>query len=255
MSRLEPTTMSRKRKDLIAHNEKLPYIKAKNEQQQLFINDLTDEKLSLVISDGCAGTGKTYLAVAAGLIGLKTGKYKRLIITRPLVEAGKSMGYLPGSADEKIDPYLQPMFDEMRNFVSTDEIREFINNGKNRVGEKEIIICPLNFMRGRNFHDAFMILDEGSSANREELMLFITRIGNNSKAVIIGDSHQSDLYTTEYYFNKRKFNPEYKETMAFEWLMDKIDGCEGVSIVVFDVDCVVRNPVIGTILKYMKLEV
>jgi len=248
--------MARKKlsKEIVAHNEKLPYIKAKHPDQQLFIDDLKDDSLPICINNSLAGSGKTYISIGLGLLGLKSGKYNRLIISRPMVETGKSMGFLPGLLEEKIDPYLQPMFDEMRNFITSDDIKQFILNGKNRNGSQELIICPLNFMRGRNFHDSYMILDEASSCTREELLLFVTRIGNNSKAVIIGDTAQSDLFTNDYYFNKRKFDKQYEEKQAFEWFMDKIDGCEGVSITEFGIECVVRNPIIGKVLKHMNLE-
>lgn len=253
---MEPkNTMARKKNTVTVQNsQKLPYIRAKHPDQQNFIDDLKNSDIHVCINNSLAGSGKTAIAIGIGLHGLLTGKYERIILSRPIIEAGKQLGFLPGSAFEKQEPYLQPFFDEIIRHTSKEDLAKFLENGENRFGKDEIIICPTNFMRGRTFNNSYMILDEAQSCTREELLLFTTRLGNNSKAVIIGDESQSDLFTNEYYFNKRKFDKKYEEEMAFSWFMDKIDGCEGVSITEFSSDCVVRNPVIGTILKYMKIE-
>ena len=193
-----------------------------------------DHKDSLYLTDNYIPTHNTKLAVAYGVEKLLAGDYKRLIITRPVVEAGEHLGYLPGGFSEKLDPYLQPIYYELSHYLSKQELETFINNGINRRGENEIIIAPLAYMRGMNYHDSYMILDECQNCTKEQIKLFVTRIGFNSKAVLVGDSTQSDL-------------PSGKSGVYY-WL-EKLKGIKDVSTFQLDKSDIIRNPVISRILE------
>jgi len=151
--------------------------------------DLIDTK-DLVFAIGPAGTGKTYLAVAKAVEALKKNKVKKVILTRPAVEAGEQLGFLPGDLKEKIDPYLIPLYDALAEFLGKQNMKELI--------EKEIIeIAPLAYMRGRTLENAFVILDEAQNASSTQLKMFLTRLGFNSKMIITGDPSQTDLRKIE----------------------------------------------------------
>jgi phosphate starvation-inducible PhoH-like protein len=189
---------------------------------------------SVVLATGPAGCGKTKVSVAYGIEKLLFGDFKRLVVTRPVVEAGEKLGYLPGSFSEKIDPYLQPIYYELLQYLSKAQLQEFINNGANCRGDKEIIIAPLAYMRGMNYHDAYMILDEAQNCTSEQIKLFITRVGFNSKAVLVGDDKQSDLLPG-------------KSGLPF-WY-EKLQGIEGVGTFRLSNVDIIRNPVISKILS------
>jgi phosphate starvation-inducible PhoH-like protein len=144
------------------------------------------ERFDLVLSIGPAGTGKTYLAMAAGVADLLRKRVSRIILTRPVVEAGEKLGFLPGTLEEKIDPYLRPLHDALFDMMEADRVNRLIE-------QRQIEIAPLAYMRGRTFNDAFIILDEAQNASREQMKMFLTRLGMNSKAVITGDVTQIDL--------------------------------------------------------------
>ncbi len=207
-------------------------LKPKTKNQEEFIITLAENIVTL--ATGPAGCGKTHIAVAYGIEKLLSGYYKRLIITRPLVEAGENLGYLPGDFSEKIDPYLQPIYYELSRYLSKQELETFINNGSNRRGENEIVIAPLAYMRGMNFHDSYMILDECQNCTKEQIKLFITRVGFNSKAVLVGDDKQSDL-------------PNGKSGIYY-WL-DKLKGIKDVATFQLDKTDIIRNSVISRILE------
>ena len=157
---------------------------ARTEAQQRYL-DLLRTK-DLVFSSGPAGTGKTYLAVAAAVRSLREGSSKRLVLTRPAVEAGEHLGFLPGDLEDKIDPYLRPLFDALNDLMSPAATR--------RMRELDIIeVAPLAFMRGRTFNDSFVILDEAQNATRVQMKMFLTRLGERTKAVVTGDVSQTDL--------------------------------------------------------------
>jgi phosphate starvation-inducible PhoH-like protein len=157
---------------------------ARTEAQQRYL-DLLRTK-DLVFSSGPAGTGKTYLAVAAAVRSLREGSCKRLVLTRPAVEAGEHLGFLPGDLEDKIDPYLRPLFDALNDLMSPAATR--------RMRELDIIeVAPLAFMRGRTFNDSFVILDEAQNATRVQMKMFLTRLGERTKAVVTGDVSQTDL--------------------------------------------------------------
>ena len=140
----------------------------------------------MVFGIGPAGTGKTYLAMAMAISALQSHQVKRIILTRPAVEAGERLGFLPGDLTDKVDPYLRPLYDALRDMMDPERVA--------RLMEKEVIeVAPLAFMRGRTLNDAFIILDEAQNTTREQMKMFLTRIGYDSKAVITGDVTQVDL--------------------------------------------------------------
>lgn len=206
-------------------------LKPKTKNQEDLIITMAENTITL--ATGPAGCGKTKLAVAYGIEKLLNKEYKRLIITRPVVESGESLGYLPGSFSEKLDPYLQPIYYELSHYISKQELESFINNGINRRGQDEIIIAPLAYMRGMNYHDSYMVLDECQNCTKEQIKLFITRVGFNSKAVLVGDDKQSDL-------------PNGKSGIYY-WC-DKLKGIKDVATFQLDKTDIIRNPVISDIL-------
>lgn len=208
-----------------------PKLKPKTENQAELIRTIAENSVSVVL--GPAGSGKTKCSVAYGIEKLLFGDFKRLVVTRPVVEAGERLGYLPGSFAEKIDPYLQPIYYELLQYLSKAQLQEFMNNGANCRGEKEIIIAPLAYMRGMNYHDAYMILDEAQNCTQEQIKLFITRVGFNSKAVLVGDDRQSDL-------------PSGRSGLVY-W-HDKLQGIDDVGTFRLSNSDIVRNPVISRIL-------
>ncbi len=145
------------------------------------------EKNDLIFALGPAGTGKTYTAIALAVSALKDMRVKRIILSRPAVEAGESLGFLPGDLREKLDPYLQPLYDALLDMIPYRKLEKYIQ-------EKVIQIAPLAFMRGRTLSDAFVILDEGQNATYTQLKMFLTRMGENSKFIVTGDMTQIDLY-------------------------------------------------------------
>ncbi len=144
------------------------------------------EKYDIVFGIGPAGTGKTYLAMAAAVEALKKQQVRRIILTRPAIEAGESLGFLPGDMNEKISPYLRPLYDALYDMMETERIERYLETGI-------IEVAPLAYMRGRTLNDAFVILDEAQNCTAEQMKMFLTRLGFNSKAVITGDMTQSDL--------------------------------------------------------------
>lgn len=207
-------------------------LKPKTKNQEDLIN--TIDKNTITFAVGPPGTGKTKICVAYGIEKLLLGHYKRLILTRPVVEAGEHLGHLPGSYEEKINPYLQPVYYELLQYLSKQQLQTFINNGINCRGSEEIIIAPLAYMRGMNYHNAYMILDESQNCTREQIKLFITRVGFNSKAVLAGDDKQSDLPN-----NKSGINYWY----------EKLQGINSVGVFKLENVDIIRNPVISDILQ------
>ena len=143
-------------------------------------------KKDLVFAIGPAGTGKTYTSVALAVKFLKEKKVKRIILTRPAVEAGENLGFLPGDMNDKLDPYMQPLYDALREMIPKEKLKKFIESGT-------IQIAPLAYMRGRNLDDAFVILDEAQNTTHSQMKMFLTRMGKNAKFIITGDPGQIDL--------------------------------------------------------------
>ena len=161
-------------------------IRAKSEGQERYLDAI--EKNDLVVGIGPAGTGKTYLAVAMAVDALQKKRVKRIILARPAVEAGENLGFLPGDLQEKVDPYLRPLYDALEDMMPVERVRKALET-------RAIEIAPLAYMRGRTLHDAFVILDEAQNATTLQMKMFLTRLGLNSKAVITGDKTQIDLPT------------------------------------------------------------
>ena len=159
-------------------------IQPRSEGQAAYLEAIA--KNDIVISIGPAGTGKTYLAVAMAVDALLKNRVKRIILARPAVEAGESLGFLPGDLQEKVDPYLRPLYDALEDMLPQDRVRRYIES-------RTIEIAPLAYMRGRTLADAFVILDEAQNATRAQMKMFLTRLGLNSRTVITGDKTQIDL--------------------------------------------------------------
>jgi len=168
----------------IARNVKGKAIRAKTIGQREYIQAIRHKDLTFCI--GPAGTGKTYLAVVLATQALKNGHVKRIILTRPAVEAGESLGFLPGDLKEKVDPYLRPLYDALHDVLGTEQTARFLERGT-------IEIAPLAYMRGRTLDDAFVILDEAQNTTKAQMKMFLTRLGFGSKMVITGDKTQIDL--------------------------------------------------------------
>ena len=213
------------RKEIIKTNAGKP-IYAKTLAQKRYLEAI--EQNTVVLSIGPAGTGKTYLAVLVGLKKLKEGSIKQIILTRPAVEAGENLGFLPGDLKEKIDPYLRPLYDAMYEILGTKVVDDYITKGI-------IEIAPLAYMRGRTLENAYVILDEAQNTTVGQMKLFLTRLGFNSKMIVTGDITQSDL-------PKRVESGLVKAGRI-------LDHIPGIEILHFDAKDVVRHPLVQTILK------
>jgi phosphate starvation-inducible PhoH-like protein len=186
------------------------------------------EKNDMVFGIGPAGTGKTYLAVAMAISALLNKRVNRIILARPAVEAGERLGFLPGTLQEKVDPYLRPLYDALYDMVEPEKIDRYL--------EKNIIeIAPIAFMRGRTLNDAFVILDEAQNTTSEQMKMFVTRLGFNSKAVITGDITQIDL-------------PNASKSGLVE-AMKVLGNVEGISFQTFDEGDVVRHHLVQRIIR------
>jgi phosphate starvation-inducible PhoH-like protein len=187
------------------------------------------ERKDVVFGVGSAGTGKTYLAVAAALSALKEKKVGRLVLTRPAVEAGEVLGFLPGNLTEKILPYLRPLYDALYEMIEPDEVNKMIEHG-------QIEIAPLAYMRGRTLNNAAIILDEAQNTTGEQMFMFLTRLGEGSRCTITGDPSQVDL--------KRGVTSGLSEAMEI-----LSPGIKGVEFIEFGRRDVVRHPVVSSIIK------
>lgn len=201
-------------------------LKPKTPNQAEYIRAIAENDVTFCV--GPAGTGKTSVAVGLACEHLKEGKVRKIIITRPVVESGRTgLGFLPGSFQEKIHPYLIPVLEEMKLFLTDTLVKKYMSDGT-------IEVVPLEYMRGRNFHNCFMILDEAQNTTHEQIKMFITRIGRKSKAVVNGDIDQSDL------------PPAARG--ALENCLDKLEDTNLVGIVELTDDDIVRNRIISAIL-------
>ena len=170
--------------NIILHGQNGKIIKARTANQRKMISEI--EKNDMLFAIGPAGTGKTYTAVAIAVKSLKDKEVKRIIFTRPAVEAGENLGFLPGDLKEKLDPYMQPIYDALFDMIPIERLNEYIENGT-------IQIAPLAFMRGRTLDKAFVILDEGQNTTEQQMKMFLTRMGRSAKFIITGDGTQIDL--------------------------------------------------------------
>ena len=198
----------------------------RSKRQKEYVKALKTNQI--VMSLGPAGTGKTYLAVAVALAMLLEKRVERIILSRPAVEAGERLGFLPGDMKEKIDPYLRPLYDSLNDLLHFDKIQRKIESG-------EIEIAPLAFMRGRTLKNCFAILDEAQNATQMQIKMFLTRIGENSKIVVNGDPSQVDL-------------PNKKHSGLIE-SENILKGIKEISIVNFDHNDVVRHPLVSKIVE------
>ena len=181
----------------------------------------------MTLGIGPAGTGKTYLAMAMATATLRDGKVNRLILTRPAVEAGEALGFLPGDLQEKLAPYLRPLYDALHDMLPADDIQRFMERGV-------IEIAPLAYMRGRTLNSAFIIFDEAQNSTTEQMFMFLTRLGFNSRAVITGDVTQIDL-------------PKQKPSGLIE-ARQALARTEGIAIIELGKKDVVRHPLVRRIL-------
>ncbi|AEP01949.1 PhoH family protein [Heyndrickxia coagulans] len=210
----------------IARNAKGKAIRIKTFGQRDYIQAIRHH--DLVFGIGPAGTGKTYLAVVMAVNALKNGEVKRIILTRPAVEAGESLGFLPGDLKEKVDPYLRPLYDALNDVLGAEHTQRLI--------ERETIeIAPLAYMRGRTLDDAFVILDEAQNTTQAQMKMFLTRLGFHSKMVITGDRTQIDL-------------PKGAESglLTAERVLEKV---RGISFVYLEESDVVRHPLVAKIIE------
>ena len=207
-------------------NYKKKKLKPKTKNQSEYIRSIAE--CDVTLCTGPAGSGKTSVSVGMACEYLAGNKVEKIIITRPVVEtSARGLGFLPGTFSEKMHPYLVPILDEMKLYMNPTDISKHRNSG-------EIEICPLEYMRGRNFHNCFMILDESQNITHEQLKMFLTRIGQNSKAVVNGDVRQSDL-------------PQNLRG-ALTDCAKKLEGLEGVGIITLDETDIVRSNIISKIL-------
>lgn len=198
----------------------------KSDGQRTYLNAICEN--DVVIGIGPAGTGKTYLAVAAAVDALYKKRVKRIILARPAVEAGENLGFLPGDLQEKVDPYLRPLYDALEDMMPHDRVQRALE-------ESTIEIAPLAYMRGRTLSDAFVILDEAQNATRAQMKMFLTRLGLNSRVVITGDKTQIDLPS-----------PSDSGLLEVEEILSDIDG---IAMSYLDAKDVIRHRLVKDIIK------
>ena len=183
----------------------------------------------IIFALGPAGTGKTYVAVAQAVSQLMSGSVQRLILSRPAVEAGERLGFLPGDMKEKVDPYLRPLYDALYDCMPPEQVERRLASG-------EIEVAPIAFMRGRTLADAFVILDEAQNTTREQMKMFLTRFGQNSRMVVCGDPKQVDI-------------PGGNAQSGLIDAVNRLDGVDGIAVTRFSSADVVRHPIVGRIVE------
>jgi phosphate starvation-inducible PhoH-like protein len=212
--------------DVIVYGANGHVVKSRTENQRKLVG--AAEKNDIVFAIGPAGTGKTYTAVALAVRALKNKLVKKIILTRPAVEAGENLGFLPGDLKEKIDPYLRPLYDALEDMIPMDKLQFYMTN-------RVIEVAPLAFMRGRTLDNAFIILDEAQNTTELQLKMLLTRIGPNAKLIITGDLTQIDL-------------PKYQRSGLFKAL-DLLNNIQGISIVRLNESDVVRHRLVKMIIQ------
>ncbi len=213
-------------KDILVFGNNGKPIRARTPNQRVLVEQAT--KNDLLFAIGPAGTGKTYTAIALAVKALKNREIKRIILSRPAVEAGERLGFLPGDLKEKIDPYLQPLYDALLDMIPAKKVEEFMKDGT-------IQIAPLAFMRGRTLSNAFVILDEAQNTTVNQIKMFLTRMGLNTKFIITGDVTQIDLPS--------------RESSGLIQAMKILDGIKAVSIIKFDTKDIVRHKLVREIVQ------
>ena len=211
---------------IIVHSTDGKPIKARNKTQQEMVKAYFNS--DLVFAVGPAGTGKTYIAIALAVRALKNREIKRIILTRPAVEAGERLGFLPGDLKDKLDPYLQPLYDALGDMIPPKRLQDFMAEGT-------IQIAPLAYMRGRTLDRACVILDEAQNTNIAQLKMFLTRMGVNAKFIVTGDATQVDL-------------PRREDSGLLKGI-GMLKGIKGISTIIFTNDDIVRHPLVTKIVR------
>lgn len=212
--------------EIIVHGNSGIKVKARTPNQRKMVSAV--EKNDMIFAVGPAGTGKTYTAVALAVRALKNKEVRRIILTRPAVEAGENLGFLPGDLKEKLDPYLQPLYDGLRDMIPPEKLPELITHGV-------IEIAPLAFMRGRTLDNAFVILDEAQNATVSQLKMFLTRMGRSAKFIITGDVTQIDLPA--------------RQKSGLKVAMDLLDNEEGIAIIRLTQKDVIRHQLVTKVIQ------
>jgi phosphate starvation-inducible protein PhoH and related proteins len=215
--------------DIILHGQNGKIIKAKTPNQRKMVLEIA--KNDMLFAIGPAGTGKTYTAVAIAVKALKDKEVKRIIFTRPAVEAGENLGFLPGDLKEKLDPYMQPIYDALFDMIPIEKLNDYVENGT-------IQIAPLAFMRGRTLDKAFVILDEGQNATVQQMKMFLTRMGMSAKFIITGDETQVDL-------------PKHQQSGLIH-AKNTLKGIKEISFITLDSKDVIRHKLVTQIIKAYK---
>lgn len=211
---------------IIVHGTDGKPIRARGKTQQEMVKAYFES--DLIFALGPAGTGKTYVAIALAVRALKNREIKRIILTRPAVEAGERLGFLPGDLKDKLDPYLQPLYDALGDMIPSKRLQEFMSDGT-------IQIAPLAYMRGRTLDRACVILDEAQNTNMGQLKMFLTRMGPDAKFIVTGDASQVDLPN--------------KEDSGLLKGINLLKDIKGISTIIFNNNDIVRHPLVGKIVK------
>ena len=215
--------------DVILHGQNGKVIKARTANQRKMVEEISVKDMMFAI--GPAGTGKTYTAVAIAVKALKDREIKRIIFARPAVESGENLGFLPGDLKEKLDPYMQPIYDALFDMIPIDRLNEYVENGT-------IQIAPLAFMRGRTLDKAFVILDEGQNTTEPQMKMFLTRMGMSAKFIITGDETQIDL-------------PKHQKSGLIH-AKNTLKGIKDISFITLDAKDVIRHKLVKQIIKAYK---
>ena len=216
---------------VIVHRTDGKPVSARNPRQEEMVRAYFSSDLTFAV--GPAGTGKTYVAIALAVRSLKNREIRRIILTRPAVEAGERLGFLPGDLKEKLDPYLQPLYDALEDMIPSRKLQEFIDDGT-------IQIAPLAYMRGRTLDRACVILDEAQNTNLTQLKMFLTRMGQNAKFIVTGDTTQIDL--------------PRKDDSGLVRGIQLLHDIKGVSVISFENSDIVRHPLVTKIVKAFEKE-
>ena len=220
---------SKESNDILVHGVNGRFIKARTANQRKLVD--ATEKNDMVFAIGPAGTGKTYTGVALAVRALKNKEVKRIILTRPAVEAGENLGFLPGDLKEKLDPYMQPLYDALRDMIPSEKLTQLIENGT-------IQIAPMAFMRGRTLDHAFVILDEAQNTTHAQMKMFLTRMGKNANFLITGDPGQIDL--------PRRVISGLKEALLI------LKDVKGIEMIYLDDKDVIRHKLVKKIIDSYK---
>ena len=217
--------------DIIVHGNRGRHVKARTVNQRKMVDVL--EENDMLFAVGPAGTGKTYTAVALAVRALKNKEVRKIILTRPAVEAGENLGFLPGDLKEKLDPYMQPLYDALQDMIPAEKLAEYLE-------ERVIQIAPLAFMRGRTLDKAFVILDEGQNTTEGQMKMFLTRMGKTAKFVVTGDVSQIDL-------------PGHQKS-GLKKAIEVLDSVKGIGFVHLDDKDVIRHKLVTRIINAFKNE-